>query len=149
MERIAVFVNDAAHARHLLQPMLGNGEPTHWILVACPPTLTRHIGRWVSQSARQAWRERWSDELLSQLAPELGAQAGNKVERLIAGKPLRDVSARLAARLPGLRLLDARRPTLGKPDEPLTALQPPDGSGRWAGAVALAGGFTAVLALAD
>lgn len=149
MERIAVFVNDAAYARHLLQPMLGSAGPTHWILVACPPTLTRHIGRWVSQPARQAWRARWADELLSQLEPDLVARHGSKVERMVAGRPLLDVSARLASRLPGLRLLDARRPTLGKPDEPLTSTQPPGDTGRWAGTVALAGGLTAVLALAD
>ena len=33
METIAVFANDAAHARHLLQPMLGHAATTHWIIV--------------------------------------------------------------------------------------------------------------------
>jgi len=50
METIAVFVNDAAHARHLLQPMLAAADDTHWVLVACPPALTRHVGRWVSKA---------------------------------------------------------------------------------------------------
>ena len=149
MERIAVFINDAAHARHLLQPMIGAAGSTHWILVACPPTLTRHIGRWVSHAARQAWRQRWGEELLAQLAPELAARTGSQVERMVASRPLTDVSARLAARLPDVRLLDARRPTLGKPHEPLTTMQPPEGGRRWAGTVAMAGGFTAMLALAD
>jgi len=59
METIAVYANDAAYARHLLEPML-HGAQTRWVVVACPPTLTRHAGRWLSQSARQQWRERWA-----------------------------------------------------------------------------------------
>ena len=149
MERIAVFVNDAAHARHLLQPMLGAGGPTHWIMVACPPRLTRHVGRWVSQPARRAWRERWGEQLLGQLTPDLAVRGESQVEPLVAQRPLVEVSARLVARFPGLRLLDARRPRLGKPDEPLTLAQPPGGTSRWAGTVAAAGGLAAVLALAD
>jgi hypothetical protein len=149
MEKIAVFVNDAAHARHLLQPMLAATDSAHWVLVACPPTLTRHVGRWVTKQARLAWRVRWSDELFAQLEPELKAQAGSQVERLLASKPLIEVSARLKARLPGVRLLDARRPALGRHDEPLTATQPADSTNRWAGTVAAATGLTAVLALAD
>ena len=41
METIAVFVNEAAAARRILQPMLRADAPTHWVLVACPPVLTR------------------------------------------------------------------------------------------------------------
>lgn len=114
MERIAVFVNDVAAARHILQPMLIGGGPTHWILVACPPTLTRHIGRWVSHSARQQWRERWAADLFGALQPELRAQADSQVETLIAKRPLVEVSARLLARLPHLRLLEARQPRTGR-----------------------------------
>jgi len=149
MEKIAVFVNDAAHARHLLQPMLAAADSAHWILVACPPTLTRHVGRWVTRQARQAWRQRWGDELFAQIEPDLRAQTGSQVERLLAGKPLIEVSARLKARLPGVRLLDARRPALGRQDEPLTAAQPADPTHRWTGTLAAATGLTAVLALAD
>ena len=58
METIAVLINDAAHARHMLLPMRTAAEPTHWILVACAPRLTRRIGRWVSHSQREHWRER-------------------------------------------------------------------------------------------
>ena len=148
MERIAVFVNDATHARHLLQPMLGNGEPTHWILVACPPTLTRHIGRWVSHAAREQWRERWAAELFEAIEPELRARPG-KVERLLAKRPLVEVSKRLEARLGAIRLLDARRPRLGKPDEPISASQPASDVGRWAVPVAATTGLTVMLALAD
>jgi hypothetical protein len=149
MEKIAVFVNDAAYARHLLQPMLEAGLATHWVMVACPPTLTRHIGRWVSQSARTQWRERWANELLAELEPDLKARPGNQVEKLIASKPLPAIAARLQSRLGGLRLLDARRPRLGKADEPITLAQPSAEGGRWVYPVAVTTGLSAVLALAD
>ena len=149
MERIAVFVNDAAQARHLLQPMLGNAGPTHWIVVACPPTLTRHIGRWVSQPARRAWRERWANQLLAQLEPELIAQAGSKVEKQTASRPLVEVSARLQARWPGLRLLDARRAAVGRADEPITLTQPTERSRGLTGTVVAAGSLAAMLSLTD
>ncbi len=80
MEKIAVFVNDAEHALHIIQPMLKGEEATHWIIVATAPTLTRHIGRWVSHAARQQWLERWSTELFGQLEPSLRSVAGSKVE---------------------------------------------------------------------
>ena len=149
MERIAVFINDAAHARHLMQPMLATAQAAHWTIVACPPTLTRHVGRWVSKQARRAWRERWADELFGQIDPALRAHPGTEVEKLLASRPLTEVSARLQARWPGLRLLDARRPALGRQDEPLTAAQPAGSAEAWAGTVAVTGGLTAVLALVD
>ena len=33
MEKIAVFVNDVAAARHILEPMLEGEGPIHWVLV--------------------------------------------------------------------------------------------------------------------
>jgi hypothetical protein len=149
VEKIAVFVNDAAHARHLLQPMLEGADAAHWIVVACPPTLTRHIGRWVSHGAREQWRERWAAELFGALEPSLREKAGNRVERLIAKRPLIEVSRRIEARLGVVRLLDARRPRLGKPDEPISASQPATDVGRWAVPVAATTGMTVMLALAD
>ncbi len=149
MEKIAVFANDAGYARHMLQPMLGQGAATHWILIACPPTLTRHIGRWVSQDARKQWRERWAAQLFAQLEPELKAQAGSQVEKMLAKRPLVDLSARLQARLGAVRLLDARRPRLGRADEPISLAHPANEVGGWAAPVALATGLSAMLALAD
>jgi hypothetical protein len=148
MEKIAVFINDVACARHLLQPMLAGREPTHWVLVACPPTLTRHIGRWVSRSARRQWRERWAADLFDALRAEL-ASPGGEVETLIATRPLAEVSARLLARLAPLRLLDARRPRVGGVDEPISATQPAPAASRWAAPAAAAAGLSVVLALAD
>jgi hypothetical protein len=149
METIAVFVNEAGFARHVLQPMASSQGPTHWVVVACPPKLTRHIGRWVSQSARDQWRERWAAEVFAEVESILKASPVNKVERLLAKRPLVDISARLEARLKGIRLLDARRVRVGKSEEPLTAAQPPSEGNRWACPLAMTSGLTAVLALAD
>jgi len=104
MEKIAVFVNDAEHALHIIQPMLKGEEATHWIIVATAPTLTRHIGRWVSHAARQQWLERWSTELFGQLEPSLRSVAGSKVEKMLVKRPLVEVSARLQGRLGAVRM---------------------------------------------
>ena len=149
MEKIAVFVNDVAAARHILEPMLKGEGPVHWVVVACPPTLTRHIGRWVSHSARQQWRERWAADLFGELQAELKAQPGSAVETLIAKQRLVDVSARLVARLPQLRLLDARQPRVGRIDEPISATQPAQDASRWAAPAAATAGLSLVLTLAD
>ena len=148
METIAVFVNDAAHARHVLQPLLQGGRPTHWIVVACAPRLTRHIGRFVSNAARAQWRERWASELYAALEPELAAPGGSRVEKLLARRPLVDVSARLQAREAQVRLLDARAPRWGQPDEPITLAQPAEPS-RWVAPLAVTTGLSAMLALVD
>lgn len=149
MEKIAVFVNDAEHALHIVQPMLQGTAPTHWIIVATPPTLTRHIGRWVSHSARQQWLERWSTELFAQLEPVLRAVPGSKVEKMMVKRPLVEVSERLQARLGSLRFLDARRPKVGKTDEPISAGQPAGAQAQWAYPVAATAGLSAMLTLAD
>lgn len=151
MDPIAVFVNDARHAQHILAPLLAGERPTHWVLVACAPRLTRHIGRWVSQGARTQWRERWAAELFAELEPALKAQRGSRVEKMLAKRPLIDVSGRLCARLAGLRLIDARAPRWGQPDEPITAEQPQSVGvpQQLAGPLAVTTGLSAVLALVD
>lgn len=149
MEKIAVFANDVAAARHILQPMLEAENPTHWVLIACPPTLTRHIGRWVTHSARQQWRERWAAELFDALRAELKARPGSEVETLVAKRRLVDLSAQLLARRPQLRLLDARRRRAGRPEEPISAAQPALAPNAWAAPVAATAGLSLMLTLAD
>ncbi len=123
MQKIAVFVNDAGHARDVLEPLLRDGEPTHWIIVACMPTLTRHIGRWVSNAARRQRSERWSEELFAQLAPGLRATPGSRVDCVLAQRQIHAAVARLQQSEGPLRLLDARRSGPGKADAPLVPAQ--------------------------
>jgi hypothetical protein len=149
MDKIAVFANDIHHARHILEPMLAGGAATHWVLVACPPTFTRHISRWASQQAKAQWRERWAADLFAALEPLLEARQGSEVEKVVARKPLVDLAARLEARLGPVRLLDARRPKPGRPDEPLTPGQPGSDASRWALPLVMTTGLSAVLAMSD
>jgi hypothetical protein len=149
MQNIAVFVNDVANALHLLQPMLASGQPTHWVVVACPPPLTRHIGRWVSQGARRQWRERWAAQLFTALEPMLKADAAGRVDTLVAHRPLVEVSTRLDARWPGLRMLDARCARVGRLDEPVSARQGTAIANGWAAPVTATAGLSLMLTLAD
>ena len=48
MENIIVVVDDADYALKIIAPMKGEINPTNWVLLVCPPKLTRHIGRWVN-----------------------------------------------------------------------------------------------------
>ena len=149
MDQIAIFSNDAAYAKHLLEPMVGAHRQTHWILVACPPKLTRHIGRWVTRSAQEQWRERWAAELYAELDPLLIQAGAARVEHVLAKRPLVEVAKSLQQRNAALRVLDARRPRLGATDEQLTEGQPPADAHKWAYPIALTTGLGALLALAD
>lgn len=148
MEKIAVFVNDAPHARRILQPLLNGESPVHWIVVAYAPTLSRHIGRWVTHSAREQWRQRWAADCFEQIELDLKANPRNRLEKIIATRPPVEMASRLEARLGRLRLLDARRPRLGKPEAPLTDAQAATEAG-WTLPLAATTGLSAMLSLAD
>ncbi len=150
MEKIAVFVNDAEHALHVVRPMLAGAAPAHWVIVAVPPTLTRHIGRWVSNSARQQWLTRWSEELFAQIEAALREVPGSTIEKIFVKKrPLPEVAGRLRARLGAVRLLDARRPRVGAAEAPIDAGQAGDERASWAYPAAAAAGLSVVLTLVD
>ncbi len=142
MENIIVVLDDAQHALNQVLPMRQQGTRTHWVLVACPPRLTRHISRWVNQRSRNAWRKRWAQELMDKVRPELTRDGDTCELRLLEGK-LIDMTERLQKEHALARVLDARRPKVGQEMEPATANQPVDGSGAWA----LPGGTAAVGAM--
>ncbi|MBZ8141406.1 hypothetical protein CLD22_16055 [Rubrivivax gelatinosus] len=150
MEQIAVFVDDAEHARQILAPMLAaSGLPTRWIVVGCAPKLTHRIGKWVSHRNREQWREHWVRGLRASLEPVFAATPGER-EWMVARCPLPEVSERLRRRLGAdLRLLDARRPKLGVAMQPVSAEQTQSDGGRWTAAAAVATGMATVLALSD
>ncbi len=130
MENIIVVLDDAAHALNQVLPMRKSEGATHWIVVACPPRLTRHISRWVNQGSRNAWRKRWAQELLAKVQPEL-TRSGDTCElRLLDGK-LSDMTEGLQKEFALARVLDARRPKVGQDLEPATASQPTGPSSSW------------------
>lgn len=150
MEQIAVFVDDAEHARRILAPMLAEAAgPTRWVIVGCAPKLTHRIGKWVSHRSRENWREQWARTLRQRLEPAFAAVPGER-EWMVACAPLPEVSERLRRRLGAdLRLLDARRPKLGATMAPVSADQPPAEDTRWSAGIAVATGMATVLALSD
>lgn len=149
MERIAVYVDDAEHARHILAPMLAEQAPqAHWVVVACPPRLTHRIGKWVSHSNREQWRDHWAKALRQKLEPLFHGAELVACEWTVARGPLDRVGARLRGRLGAeLRLLDARRPKLGVDLPALLPGQPAEN--RWATPVAVSSSLAVVLALTD
>lgn len=125
MDNIIVYLDDAAYALQLLQPMLttnGAQTPTRWILVGCAPRITQHASKWVTQSARQSWRGKWADKVFSQLVPLLGKE-GDTVLTELAQATLHQQTESLLKRYGSARVLDARRPKFGQNLQPVTATQ--------------------------
>lgn len=151
MDNIIVYIDDMEFARHQLAPMEsqsgGERQPTHWIVVACPPRLTRHISKWVNHAARENWRGKWAEELFGQVRAELMSQ-GDRVTPVMARGPLIAMTKKLQAQHGNCRVLDARRPKFGQDLSPVTSDQPASHAARWSvpGAVA---GMGAVLVLAS
>ncbi|RYX94552.1 MAG: hypothetical protein EOO28_14385 [Comamonadaceae bacterium] len=134
MDKIIVYVDDAAYAEQHLVPMQSSKSSppagTHWILVACAPRLTHRISKWVSHSARENWRAKWSDKLFAQVAPPLLAR-GDQVTTVLAKGPLPELTDKLINQHGPARVLDARRPKFGQDMQPVTADQPAPREGRW------------------
>ena len=105
METIVAFVDDAAHAARLLQPLGGPG--THWVLVGCAPKLTQRVSKWVSHRSREQWRARWAAQLFDRLCPQL---QGAHIDTLVARQPLSELTQQLQqGHGSPLRFIDARR----------------------------------------
>jgi hypothetical protein len=147
METIIVILDEVGYALQLLAPMVGATPArrlgrTHWVLVACPPRMTRHIGRWVSRSARDSWRAEWAEQALARIAPAL-LQRGDKVTPVVGTGVLVELTGRLLEEHVACRVLDARRPKFGQQLQPATRGQPERAEVRWEvpGAVAGMGAF--------
>lgn len=115
MDRVIVYLNEAAYARRRLVPL--RSGPTHWVLVACPPRMTQRSGKWVSHSAREKWRRRWSARLFAQLQPMLES-GGDRVSTIVAAAALPLVTTELIALHGACRVVDARQPKFGDDGSP-------------------------------
>ena len=130
MDKIIVYLDDAAYAQQQLIPMKQAGQgaasgpqPTHWVLVACAPRMTHRISKWVSHSARENWRAKWADKLFEQVVPPL-RNNGDTVTTVLAKGPLPELTRQLTAEHAASRVLDARRPKFGQELPPVTPDQP-------------------------
>jgi hypothetical protein len=123
MENMIVVLDDAEYALQQLLPMRSPGASTCWLLVACPPRLTRHASRWVNRAARQAWRARWSQELFDKVESKL-LQPGDRVQRYPVEGTLAEFTQKLQREFGPARIMDARRPKLGHDAPAVTVTQP-------------------------
>ena len=125
MDNIIVYVDDAAYALQMLQPMRlvdsVNG-PVRWIVVGCAPRVTHRVSKWVTHSARESWRSKWAEKVFSQLQPLL-QQGGDTVVTLLAQSTLPAQTEALIDQYGTARVLDARRPKFGQDMQPVTKSQ--------------------------
>lgn len=126
MDRVIVYVDDAAYAHQILSPLMAReaAVDTHWILVACAPRMTHRISKWVSHSARENWRTKWADKLFAHIIPML-ALPGSHVTTVVAKGPLAELTDQLhAAEAVAAQVVDARRPKMDSPQEPAVVAKP-------------------------
>ncbi|MDD0810925.1 hypothetical protein PSQ20_11290 [Curvibacter sp. RS43] len=152
MDTLIAYIDDGEHASQLLLPMraarAADAPATQWILVACPPRMTRRVSQWVSHANREHWRARWADKVLGPLVQELRGQ-GDQVSWQLAQQPLAALTQSLRQQHPTARVLDARRPKLGVDLAPVSADQPASHDARWSVPGAVVGLGAALLLAAD
>jgi hypothetical protein len=143
MDKIIVYLDEPDFSQHHLAPMKNRtagpaAQTTHWILVACPPHLTRHASRWISPGALESWRAKWADTLFAQLVPALQTQS-DMVTTVVAHGDLVALTQQLQIEHGVAHIMDARRPKFGQDLPPLTADQPKEKSSNWAIPAAVTG----------
>jgi hypothetical protein len=109
METFVVYINDKSHAMNQVLPMLEESQSTQWVLVACPPRLNRHTGKWLTQRAQRKFREDWAKTNLKDLV-ELLTQRQQSVLTRVADQSLLQFTKSLRAEFGQIRIVDARRP---------------------------------------
>jgi hypothetical protein len=133
MEKIILYVDDAAYAREFLAnapaDTVGKGA-THWVLVACAPRMTHRISKWVSHSARENWRGKWFGKVQDQIVPLL-RRPGDAITPVLAQGSLTDLTQRLKLEHGAARVIDARRPKIGVDMEPVSPDQKVPANAAW------------------
>lgn len=148
METLIVFANDVEYAVQHLQPMHVPQNPTRWVLVACPPRLSRHSSRWISHRALADWHQHWAEDLLAGVQRVITAPGHEVNLRVADHEALDGLVPALRREFGPARLVDLRRAKFSVELAPIDGSTRPDDSGvRWQlpGAVA---GMSAVLILA-
>lgn len=153
MDKIIVYLDDPEFSQHQLAPMKNRSaglpeQATHWILVACPPHLTRHASRWISAAALQSWRAKWADEVFARLVPELHTR-GDQVTTALAHGDLVEMTKQLQAQHGVAHVMDARRPKFGQDLPHITADQPEEHTSNWTIPAAVTGMGAALMLAAE
>ncbi len=108
METYVIYVNDKVHAMNQVLPMLENTDHAQWVLVGCPPRVTRHSSKWLTQRALKKFKSDWTHANLQDLVQLLQAR-GHKVLTRVAQGPLVQVTHKLMAEFTQARVVDARK----------------------------------------
>ncbi len=143
METFVVYINDKSHAMNQVLPLLEETQAAQWVLVACPPRLNRHTGKWLTQRAQRKFREDWSQTNLKDLVALLTQRQQTVITR-VAHQSLLQFTKALRTEFGPIRIVDARRPRLVEGLAAVVPEQKPESS-PWAipvGAVALGAAVT-------
>jgi hypothetical protein len=130
MEKIIVVMNDAEYALQMLAPMRSNVSPTQWVLLVCPPKLTRHVNRWVSRHSLNAWRNKWAQDVIELVKPVM-TLGGDALHWKCSQASIPDEIKRMQQEFGTQRVLDARRPKIGVEQQPVSASQPITTNNSW------------------
>ena len=109
METFAVYINDQAHGPQQVLSLLESKEPARWVLLAFPPRMSRHMGRWLSQPAKKKWRIRWSEQALHEITQRMAAKGDSFEIRIVQQGPTPKLERELRREFGSLRIIDARR----------------------------------------
>jgi len=152
METFIVYFDDADWALRQIEPLIGRSDgalpSAQWVLVACPPRLGRHAGRWVTRAVRESDRSERAAKLFEGVTPWLQARGARTVECVGRGS-LEAMTRDLRLAHGQARVLDARRPRFGQTLEPVTPGQPVAQASHWQVPGAVAGMGAALLLAAE
>lgn len=126
METFIVYIDNKEYALQQIIPMLTPQEPEArvcWVLVGCPPRLTRHGGRWLSKTAQKKWRQDWTQEATCEIETLLKQQHAQVFIKTAFG-PLTEFTKKLCGEFKTARVIDVRRPKLGANLDQVTENQP-------------------------
>ena len=130
MEKILVVVNDAEYALQMVAPMKQDVTPTQWVLLVCPPKLTRHASRWVNRNSLKSWRNKWAQDLIEVVKPVMTLGRDTLDWTCCQGDLVEEIR-RLQRDYGTQRVLDARRIRLGVDQPPVSESQPVASNNSW------------------
>lgn len=107
METFVIFANDRTHVMNQVLPLLEDSNAAKWVLVGCPPRVTRHAGKWLTQRALKRFKDEWTETHLGDTSDILKKRGDNVVTR-VATTSLLQMTKALKAEFGPLRIIDAR-----------------------------------------
>jgi hypothetical protein len=107
METFVIFANDRTHVMNQVMPLLEDANAANWVLVGCPPRMTRHAGKWLTQRAQKRFKDEWTETNLRDIADILKKRGDHVVTR-VAITSLLQMTKALKAEFGPIRIIDAR-----------------------------------------